>query len=461
MAKRNRQSRSAKPKMAYAEGGAVDAQMEAMLSEGVDPVSGNDVPVGAMPKEVRDDIDAKLSEGEYVVPADVVRYFGVNFFEDLRKEAKQGWQDMEANGRVGGEPVGMEMADDELPFDLAELSIVEAEDDDQPEMSEGGWMKGYAEGGVVSDDPMAMVNEILSGMDPAVVKAATMNPPDFLKPYYSALADIEKTEFKTYKNDAGMTLTVRMVDGKPIGYVPPGYEEVSPAQASSVVKTEEREGGGPEGGKDGTTDTTTGEESSTDASISVSNAVSAVGVSAVMGMLGVVGTISLGIEAVNNLTNSNIPNPVMDKVQDLFSSITGKTSKSTETTSSTTGKTSTPSAPPGRPGGSQGQEAFGGTPTGPTAAQSAQAATEATIGLDAFGGQGPSVDTAFGGNPTGPTAAQSAQAANEATIGLDAFGGTGASVGGTSESSSSGPSVGNEPGMDATGQTDTDGLGVG
>ena len=46
-----------------------------------------------------------LSEGEYVVPADVLRYYGVNFFENLRGQAKQGLQSMEANGRIGGEPM--------------------------------------------------------------------------------------------------------------------------------------------------------------------------------------------------------------------------------------------------------------------------------------------------------------------------------------------------------------------
>ena len=77
-------------------------------AETVDPVSGNDVPPGSLPEEVRDDIDAKLSEGEYVVPADVVRFFGVKYFEDLRTEAKMGLQSMEAKGRIGGEPVPME-----------------------------------------------------------------------------------------------------------------------------------------------------------------------------------------------------------------------------------------------------------------------------------------------------------------------------------------------------------------
>ena len=58
-----------------------------------------------MAEEVRDDVPAQLSEGEYVVPADVVRFFGVKFFEDLRAEAKRGLMEMESDGRIGGEPV--------------------------------------------------------------------------------------------------------------------------------------------------------------------------------------------------------------------------------------------------------------------------------------------------------------------------------------------------------------------
>jgi len=70
-----------------------------------DPVSGNPIPPGSMANEVRDDIPAMLSEGEYVVPADVLRFYGVNFFEDLRSKAKSGLQNMEKNGRIGGEPL--------------------------------------------------------------------------------------------------------------------------------------------------------------------------------------------------------------------------------------------------------------------------------------------------------------------------------------------------------------------
>lgn len=99
----------------YNKGGmTMDGQMEmAFMQQGglkddgmkQDPVSGNPIPNGSMAKEVRDDIPAQLSEGEYVVPADVVRYLGVKHFEDLRDKAKEGLQSMEVNGRIGGEPV--------------------------------------------------------------------------------------------------------------------------------------------------------------------------------------------------------------------------------------------------------------------------------------------------------------------------------------------------------------------
>jgi hypothetical protein len=43
----------------------------------IDEVSGNDVPSGSTREEVRDDIPAQLSEGEFVFPADVVRFLGL------------------------------------------------------------------------------------------------------------------------------------------------------------------------------------------------------------------------------------------------------------------------------------------------------------------------------------------------------------------------------------------------
>ena len=107
-------------------------------AEILDPVSGNDVPPGSLPEEVRDDIDARLSEGEYVVPADVVRYFGVKFFEDLRSQAKMGLQQMDADGRIGGDPIP--------PEDSMEIAELKAE------LSESGmYAGGLTDGGTLDN----------------------------------------------------------------------------------------------------------------------------------------------------------------------------------------------------------------------------------------------------------------------------------------------------------------------
>ena len=129
-------------------GAMMDKQMQmAFMDEGgltddgmdVDPVSGNDIPSGSMAEEVRDDIPAQLSDGEYVVPADVVRYYGVKFFEDLRERAKMGLQEMEMNGRIGGEPVPAGG-----PINTEELSPEEMQAiQEMMGMSQGGSVNAY------------------------------------------------------------------------------------------------------------------------------------------------------------------------------------------------------------------------------------------------------------------------------------------------------------------------------
>ena len=125
----------------FKKGGAVmGKQMEMAFGgsvEEIDPVSGNEVPPGSTPKEVRDDIPAMLSEGEYVVPADVTRFYGVKFFEDLREQAKVELADMEANGRIGGEPVP-EGEDDLTEDEMALLQEVMASDPETMGMFQGG-----------------------------------------------------------------------------------------------------------------------------------------------------------------------------------------------------------------------------------------------------------------------------------------------------------------------------------
>lgn len=112
--------------------------------ENVDPVSGNPIPPGALPEEVRDDVDAKLSDGEYVLPADVVKYFGLDYIEKLISKAKTGMEELQANGRIGGK------GESDLPFSPEELVAHEQEmaAPEQEAPAEGPLQ--MAEGGFVS-----------------------------------------------------------------------------------------------------------------------------------------------------------------------------------------------------------------------------------------------------------------------------------------------------------------------
>jgi hypothetical protein len=207
-------------------------QMKAALSESrmeIDPVSGNDVPPGALPQEVRDDVDAKLSEGEYVVPADVLRYYGVKFFEDLRNKAKKSLQAMDEDGRIGGAPLEEEM--DDLPFSDEELV---SEDDTEGEVMEAsrGALVGYQEGGMQLSYPSYIKTPNLASVG---------------MPSPSGTASTGGVEYRKYVNDAGMSITIPYYNGQPMGIVPVGYYTESSApkqgtQDTANIVTEERDG---------------------------------------------------------------------------------------------------------------------------------------------------------------------------------------------------------------------------
>ena len=165
----------------------------------IDPVSGNEVPPGALPSEVRDDIPARLSEGEYVVPADVLQFFGIKFFEDLRTKAKTELAGLEEGGRMGGEPMPME-GQEELPFSLDELQTYNAEDDSMT-ANKGGMVSGFNEGGSTDSD--------------------TPNFPSGS----SSIFTMPTTVFKTFVNEAGLKMYIRFVSGVPMTPIPTGYTE--------------------------------------------------------------------------------------------------------------------------------------------------------------------------------------------------------------------------------------------
>jgi len=201
---------------------AVENEMEAVFKSSraeKDPVSGNDVPPGSLPEEVRDDIPAQLSEGEYVVPADVVRYYGVKFFEDLRMQAKMGFEEMDAQGRIGGEPMdGMEIVEpeDDLPFDLEDLEVIEV-----IEMDEGG---DVARRGMITagspDDPLGALGLGSEGLGLG--------------------ATASSVEIRKYVNEDGNVLMVMFINGDPVTPIPEGYflEETDVVESGETVTPE-------------------------------------------------------------------------------------------------------------------------------------------------------------------------------------------------------------------------------
>jgi len=226
-------------------------QMEMALTGGsneVDPVSGNEVPPGSLPEEVRDDIDARLSEGEYVVPADVVRYFGVKVFEDMRNEAKMGLSQMDADGRIGGEPMpamptegGMEGMQDITEEDLAALEqamatgvadgglmdkLATAAKSDKlinARMNAKGMSVGYKEGGAVQ----APLNTNPTRIDALIDKfmVAAQNSPALMQELASRGVTLNTTgaNLNPQQMQSANSQTERAFNTGGLGFTPSNY----------------------------------------------------------------------------------------------------------------------------------------------------------------------------------------------------------------------------------------------
>jgi len=79
-----------------------------------------DPPPGATGDEVKDNQHVLLSEGELVVPANVVRYHGLGMYEGLRRDALQGLGEMEDAGQV-------EYIDNDIKTAAAGMTIMNAQ----------------------------------------------------------------------------------------------------------------------------------------------------------------------------------------------------------------------------------------------------------------------------------------------------------------------------------------------
>ena len=92
----------------------------------VDPVSGNEIPLGATAEGVRDDEVASISPGEFVIPDYAVRYHGVDFYVKSLQTAQEGLKQLENMGLVGNPD--QQKIPEETPLPRMDIEEEEGED---------------------------------------------------------------------------------------------------------------------------------------------------------------------------------------------------------------------------------------------------------------------------------------------------------------------------------------------
>ena len=254
-----------------AKGGNIEKQMELFQDGGLkdeggtkDPVSGNDVPPGATQEEVRDDIPAQLSEGEFVFPADVVRYIGLEKLMRMRQEAKMGLKMMEDMGQMGNADEAT--IPDDIPFSVIDIQIAEGDDDDDEveKRAEGGVIEaanGFA-GTTTATNPLqtrqssmtASPTGLKTAYTAPVIPTATVAPTGGFQ-YKSPIEAKQRATFKglfggeeltqgpdeyrTYVNDSGAEIQIPFKNGKILtGFsVPQGFKPQTDDPRDTKIQT--------------------------------------------------------------------------------------------------------------------------------------------------------------------------------------------------------------------------------
>ena len=197
----------------FAEGGAVQ-QTGTLLADGgmmeeggtVDPVSGNDVPTGSLKEEVRDDVNAKLSPGEFVIPADVVRYIGLEKLMKIRDAAKEGLKRMEEVGQMGNAEEApkadeaFEENDEEFEGSIDEIMSEVDDEEKTTNMAVGGYITGAYTEGMMSN--------------PAV-------------------------DVRYFKHPDGRVIYITHINGKPMTAVPEGFTQTDKPVEQKIGKAAE------------------------------------------------------------------------------------------------------------------------------------------------------------------------------------------------------------------------------
>jgi hypothetical protein len=239
----------------FAEGGLLEDG--GLMDEGgtIDPVSGNDVPPGSTQEEVRDDIPAQLSEGEFVFPADVVRYIGLGNLMRMRQEAKMGLKLMDEMGQMGNSEEAS--IPDDMPFDINDLDM-----EDEPEYNVGGFVPaqqqqqqqfgiagyntaaapttGYYQAPPMQygqpQQPVQAASQQFVQPTTPVAQAPVPTMQDYQVPEFSEFVGGgfgEYDELREYRNEAGNVMMIPFKDGSPISPIPEGYTFYDPEQTKT------------------------------------------------------------------------------------------------------------------------------------------------------------------------------------------------------------------------------------
>lgn len=192
----------------------------------IDEESGNEVPVGGTREGVRDDIEANVSNGEFIFSEDVTRYIGLDKLMQLRQQAKMGLKKMEAMGQMGNSDEAT--VDGDLPFGMDDLIIVAGsptdDNDGEINMAVGGLATGTTSVMRTPDPVAAVANQPVVPLGTSTRRLT----PEITQPVRTTV-DFKKLmgdaaiEYKEYRNAAGNNILVPFIGGKATFPIPDGY----------------------------------------------------------------------------------------------------------------------------------------------------------------------------------------------------------------------------------------------
>ena len=238
-----------------------DMEDQMMLSglvsepDDVDPVSGNEIPLGATAEGVRDDETVSISPGEFVIPDYAVRYHGIDFYMESLQKAKQGLQQMEQMGMVGNPDNATMPEEAPLPTMDTEDQPSMATEDEPPEFQTGGLttvaLPQVPQQQAILQAPILTQPTVAGQATQPVTQPVSSTITQPLRPISTQPVPVAPTfgqlqpqaptytasqgptaglpggySIEEFVNDAGNSIFLTTIGGQVTGGVPPGYRKV-------------------------------------------------------------------------------------------------------------------------------------------------------------------------------------------------------------------------------------------